>query len=129
MKRFILRPENRAALIPVIEQYLHNLNCDKPMVVEVKEYKRNRSVEQNSRLWSIYKIIGDELGYTVEEIHDLMRTMFLGRVVKEIAGQTVESLPSTTKLKVGEMCEYQEAIERWAGSMGIRLPAWGYDDA
>jgi len=49
--------------------------------------------------------------------------------VKEIAGLTVESLPSTTKLKVGEMCEYQEAIERWAGSMGIRLPAWGYDDA
>jgi len=123
MKCFTLTGDNRAQVIPIIGQYLRGLNCEKPQRVVVDDKKENRSRDQNDRLWVMYKIIGDELGYTKDEIHELMRYKHLGMQTKEVAGEFIEYVPSTTKLKVGEMCAYQDEIERWAGQYGIRLPA------
>jgi len=123
MKRFIIRPENRETVSNSIREYLEMLNIDKPQEIIVREYKKNRSANQNSLLWKWYGCISQELGYNKDEIHDLMRYKFLGMRAKEVAGQRIEYLPSTTKLKVGEMAEYMEAISRFAAELGIRLPA------
>jgi len=122
-KRFTLTNDNRAEVIPRIGEYLKALNCEKPHSVIISERKETRRTQQNSLLWKWYSVIGDELGYTRDEIHDLLRYKILGMESKEIAGEAIETLPSTTKLSVGEFSEYMEQVSRFAASMNIRLPA------
>lgn len=122
MKRFTVTQDNRDEVIPRIGIYLRALNCEKPQHVTVDDKKETRRTCQNALLWKWYGIIGGELGYTKDEIHNLMRFKHLGMQTVEIAGETIETLPSTTRLSVGEMSEYMESVSRFAGQMNIRLP-------
>ena len=40
--------------------------------VKLKVFSDTRSLQQNRYLWSIFKIIGDELGYNKEDVKDLI---------------------------------------------------------
>jgi len=123
MKKFIIRKENKPSIINMIKDFLCLLKLDTPYEIIIRPYKNNRSNDQNALYWKWLEIIGKELGYTRDEMHELCRYKFLGMHSKEIAGVKIEYLPSTTKLKVGEMSEYLESISRWTAELGIRLPA------
>lgn len=83
----------------------------------VKPYKSNRTNEQNSRLWKLYTDIGKHIGITPDETHELMGFKFL-RKLKNINGENVEVIKSTTKLNTKQMAEYQASIEQWAAGIG-----------
>ena len=79
-------------------------------VMEIYEYKRNRSAEQNAYMWGVvYKLISDETGYTPDEVHQLMAERFLGY---EKNGHTF--VRSTTSLNTAEMEEYLSAVRMFA---------------
>lgn len=90
---------------------------DKNWQVLIKERSSDRSVEQNARLWDLYTSIGNYLGYTAEEIHDLMGYKFL-LIEKHIGREKVTKVQSTTKLSVKDMGEYMTKIEAWASNLG-----------
>ena len=127
MKRFIIRPETKPQMTTTVTGYLQLLNITEPIEVVIKPYKRNRSQEQNRLYWKWVDIIGKELGYEKDEMHDILVFKFLGMVEKEIDGKKFEQLAETKKLKVGEMSDYLNSIERWVGELGIRLPAMERD--
>ena len=85
--------------------------------VLIKERNSDRSVEQNARLWELYSSVGNYLGYTAEEMHDLMGYKFL-LIEKQIGREKVTKVLSTTKLNVKDMQQYQEKIEAWASNLG-----------
>lgn len=85
--------------------------------VLIKERDSDRSLEQNARLWDLYTSVGGYLGYTPEEMHDLMGYKFL-LIEKYIGREKVTKVQSTTKLSVKHMAEYQEKIEAWASNLG-----------
>ena len=85
--------------------------------VLIKERNSDRSVEQNARLWELYSSVGNYLGYTAEEMHDLMGYKFL-LIEKNIGREKVTKVLSTTKLNVKDMQQYQEKIEAWASNLG-----------
>ena len=85
--------------------------------VLIKERNSDRSVEQNARLWELYSSVGNYLGYTAEEMHDLMGYKFL-LIEKNIGREKVTKVLSTTKLNVRDMQQYQEKIEAWASNLG-----------
>lgn len=87
--------------------------------VLIKERNSDRSVEQNARLWDLYSSVGNYLGYTAEEMHDLMGYKFL-LIEKNIGREKVTKVLSTTKLNVKDMQQYQEKIEAWASNLGWR---------
>lgn len=125
IKRFIIKPESRHHIAHSVHQWLlAQADEHLPLEVSIKPYKRNRSTEQNALYWSLLSVISQETGYTKDDLHDMLRNKFLGMQVKEIAGEQVQYLPSTTKLKVGEMADYITQIEAWSAQLGIRLPAW-----
>jgi len=69
-----------------------------------------RSLPQNSYLWGIvYKVIADYSGYSQEEVHDSMRSMFL----TDRSGD-MPIIKSTTELSTEEFAAYVESIQRWA---------------
>ena len=105
--------------LPVLMLRLQDL-LDQPernWQVIIKERSSDRSIEQNSRLWDLYTSVGDYLGYSPEEVHDLMGYKFL-LIEKNIGREKVTKVQSTTKLSVKEMAAYQEKIEAWASNLG-----------
>jgi len=89
----------------------------------IRESKSQRTLDQNRRLWDLYRSVGDHLGYTADEMHLLMGYKFL-RQNKYIGNDLIEFIESTTALDTSKMATYQSQIEYWAGQMG-----WGgWDD-
>jgi len=106
--------------LPVLVAKLQDLitqDPDKNWQVLIKERESARSVEQNKRLWELYTSIGNYLGYSSEDIHDLMGYRFL-LIEKYVGRDKITKVRSTTKLSVKEMAEYQEKIEAFAANMG-----------
>jgi hypothetical protein len=85
--------------------------------VLIKERNSDRSVEQNARLWELYTSVGNYLGYTAQEVHELMGYKFL-LTEKNIGREKITRIASTTKLSVRDMQAYQEKIEAWASNLG-----------
>ena len=74
------------------------------------EKKLTRSEKQRKYQWGVvYKIMGDEIGYLPDEIHQLMGKEFLKY---EHKGEWF--VKSTTKLNTKEMETYLENVRRFA---------------
>ena len=72
--------------------------------------KMTRSQKQNAYMWGVvYKIIGDDIGYTTDEIHQEMGKKFLSY---EKDGKIF--VKSTTTLNTKEMEEYLANVRRFA---------------
>jgi hypothetical protein len=85
--------------------------------VIIKEKESDRSLEQNARLWELYTSVGNYLGYTSQDVHDLMGYKFL-LIEKNVGREKITKVQSTTKLSVKDMAAYQEKIEAWASNLG-----------
>ena len=109
---------NKLNLIQLIQE----LDCKQDWQIIIQKSKDSRTIEQNRRLWDLYRNIGNFLGYTADELHLLMGYKFLRQ--HEYVGDTmVEYIESTTKLNTKQMLQYQESIEIWASQMG-----WSWTD-
>lgn len=102
---------------------LNDLDFETDWVVKVSERKSNRTLEQNSRLWALYKSIADHIGEDDDSIHEYMKNKFL-KIVKIVNGEEVLTFQSTAKLNTKQMEVYQTQIEAWAATeLG-----WSWDD-
>ena len=91
--------------------------------VEVSGRSFSRTTNQNRlyRLW--LKCLSEELGYTTDELHQVMVEKFIGIKSQEIAGVTTKSLPSTTKLSKTQFREFLDKIQLFASvDLGVTLP-------
>lgn len=111
MVNFTLTKNNHQDLLLVLQK----LNPQKLYTIEIRERKVKRSTDQNKRLWKLYTVIGESLGYEPLEMHELLAFKFLGEE-KEINGEKIFKVPSTTSLSVDDMTEYQKQIEMWAST-------------
>lgn len=114
MNSFVLTATNRDAFCKTV----YERDVTKKWVYSWHEFKSKRTIDQNSRLWAIYKQIGEHIGLDSDEVHQLCGYKFL-RYQKEVNGKTEEFITSTTKLNTAEMADYQDAISRWASELGI----------
>ena len=93
--------------------------------VEIKPYKKKRSLAQNRLYWLWLGIIADELGYMMaDDLHEELSEMFLPPDHYTAIDKSIKSRRmSTTKISVQEFTLYLNRIELWAGSeFNIRLP-------
>lgn len=109
--------------LPVLVIKLQELLKEYPATLQVviKERSSDRSLEQNARLWDLYTSVGEYLGYTAQEMHELMSYNFLS-TNKMVGDKHIITITSTTKLSTGEMTNYMTKIEAWAANLG-----WSYD--
>ncbi len=88
----------------------------KSITIIVSKKKQKRSIKQNDYYWGVVlKLIGDELGYFIEDIHKVFATMFLKQIIK-IGDEEVETYISTTKLNTAEFEDYLQKIRMFASS-------------
>jgi len=88
-----------------------------------------RSLPENKYYWGVViEILSQETGYTKEDMHEVLRRMFL-KEISHIKGKSdkiieVEFSRSTASLKVWEFEEYLENIRTWASSdLGVIIPS------
>lgn len=84
--------------------------------IQIKKHRENRSLAFNRYYWSVViPYIAMEIGYTKEEMHDVLRRMFLSYEKKNDITQSVEVfLLSTSKLDNVEFNEYVEKVRAFA---------------
>ena len=116
--RYILDSEDRR--LNCLE-HIRQQKLDKPLQVDVKIYKKNRSNAQNNTLWMFYADLADHFGYTPEELHEELKVKFLGIEEKMIAGELIRQPISTTGLSTKEMADYLNKVEILARNQGVVL--------
>lgn len=112
--------------------HLRALNPNKIWDIQIKHHVAKRSNPQNKIYWKWISIIGNELGYHREEMHEEFATRFIGTVEKTtLSGSKLIEPVSTTTLTTKEFAEYLVKIEAFAMGENIRLPSpehYGWDD-
>lgn len=109
----------------LIKHDLDELSEDKPWLVQVKEYKSNRSLQQNSFLHAVpLRIICDETGYDIEDMKAYLMGEAFGWEEFEIMGQKRKRPRlSTSELNVEQFSWFMEWIEKWAAeALGLIIP-------
>lgn len=101
--------------LPYLQAKINSIENIDDYEIHVRPRKDKRTLEQNSRLWSLYQSIGDHIGLSGDDVHELMGYKFL-KLEREINKQIVVSIKSTTKLNTNEMADYQMKIESWAAT-------------
>ena len=84
----------------------------KKVEVVVKEYKAQRSSEQNSYYHGVVvKLLSDHTGYTSDEMHEALKWLFLKKPGEHGLPDTCGS---TAKLNTKQFEDYISQIKRWA---------------
>ena len=96
-----------------------------PVWCYIGDDRPNRSTNQNKYLWGVvYKVISLELGYTVNEVHEICKSQF--GIKKDYTSKlylAYENIPlSTTEYDTKEMTGYIEAIRLFYHENGIHIP-------
>lgn len=114
------------------------MNADPAVQVDIKPFKRDRSTAQNAVYWKFLTVIGGELGYSKDEMHQMVKENYLlqilerddpdvDRLSKVMKAQgeskSFAALLSTKHLDVGQFSELIQEVEALAGRMQIGLPA------
>lgn len=99
----------------------------KRVEIKIQKLKSTRSQQQNRYYWAIAKILGDELGYTKDEMHEILKFKFLKKSkVIEATGEILEYIGSTATLSKSEFADMTTDLIRWAAeSFNVVLPAPG----
>ena len=122
MKRILERSKPKQQIIEAMVKAFFSEHNVEQAIIEIRDDKDSRSVKQNRLYWEWISVIGNELGYTKDETHAVMRDKFLGYTETTTKFNVIKELRSTTKLKVGEMKDYLEQIDMFVAEWGIILP-------
>jgi len=120
MKFKISNDTTRAAVIA----YLNKLPEGKEYDCTIERHKVKRSLDQNALYWLWNKCIGNELGYTKDDVHNLLATKFLGmKKIKDFDGGWIEVPMETKTLDTAQFTDYLNRIQVFASAeLGIILP-------
>jgi len=97
----------------------------KAVVVQLSKPVTRRATSQNSLYWGVHvKTLAEHTGYAPEELHEILKGMFLPRHFKTVGKIEVEVQKSTRELTAEEFSKYLEQIEAWAADeLGVSIQA------
>ena len=124
MKRVIERKKEKRHIIEsMIVSHFSQFPDDEKAIISIDRDILTRSGAQNKLLWMWNKIIGDEIGHNKDDMHDKLVRKLLGEVeYTDFDGNITTRAIETKTLKVAEMKDYLEEVDRFVGEDGIVLP-------
>jgi len=99
------------------------INERTPYQVEIKEYKHNRTVEQNRRFHWVIRKIAAHVGESVDMMKQIITQQFIGMRagVDPLTGDVVHYLPSTAGLTTAEFSDLIIQTEALAAELGVAI--------
>jgi hypothetical protein len=102
------------------------LDGKKKFIGEFKIYRIQRSIKQNKLYWLYLRCIHDETGHDEEDLHRYFKKKYLGWETKEIFGEDLNVISSSTNLNTKEFSIYLEQIRmQMLNDQSIDLPQPG----
>ena len=120
--QYILRNDD------VIARCIEEIKRSPGMTVTIKETKR--SSDQNALMWMLLAALGKDMGYTSEQLHEVLKVRWLGVSKRIVEGIEIVEPVSTTTLTKKQFTEYIDKIYELGAIMGIALPVpshWGLE--
>lgn len=92
--------------------------------VVIQKKSKHRSAEQNRWYWSCVTILANELGYSKEEMHEILKFKFLKAELADTkTGEVFEYLKSSANLTTVEFSTFMESLIQWsAETFNVVLP-------
>ena len=110
--------DNKTTLV----DYIRGIEDGTKVEVEITETPDVRTNKQNKLWWAWMQIIGNELGYSKNETHDILKYKFLLRE-EIIEGETNQYIKSTATLTKTEFNKLTQDVYFWANdTLSINLP-------
>lgn len=93
-------------------------------LVKIEKYKKQRTTPQNSYYWGVVlKYISDETGFSVEEMHEVLKFKFLQKSKVTKGGQLETYIQSTSELTTEEFEEFLDKVRLWSiNFLGLNIP-------
>lgn len=127
---FVLQKGERS--LSKLVAFLSALSSDKAWRVEISEYRRTRSNEQNNALWGVaYEAIRQASGNDPDDLHEWACGTYFGWVEREMFGQRKKKPRRTTTtdehgrrsvLTTTEFMDFYSHIQRNMAEFGIYVP-------
>jgi len=106
-----------------VKQYIDKLPEGKQYIVEIKQKRSIRSIQQNRLYWLWIACICDETGGDKDSVHSELGEMFLPKEQRKGIIEIREIPVSTSSLNTLQFTNYLESINVFASSeLGIVLP-------
>ena len=81
-----------------------------------------RTLEQNKYYRQVLTIVGNDIGYDPQELHNIFKNIFLKTThVSDTFGE-IQVIGSTTELTVAWFIEYVEKVQRWCNENWYVIP-------
>ncbi|MDD5189415.1 MAG: recombination protein NinB [Dehalococcoidales bacterium] len=106
---------------------IRKLPLERRWQITIKEYKKNRTTEQNSRMWAILSDISEQIKdeegkqYSPETWHEYFKAKFIGKDTIVIDDEIEFIAKTTTILNTIEFSDYCQQIEAWAVDHSVRF--------
>lgn len=84
--------------------------------VVIKRHQKPRSVDQNALMWKWLEILGNDLGYSKNEMYDEACRVLLGSETKQspFTGEEYQRLRTSSGLDKAEFSAFLDDLYRWA---------------
>jgi len=105
--------------IPEILDYMSKK--DNNCIVEVTIKKDKRTIPQNKLYWTNIEIISKETWYTIDEVHELIKSKFLEYTKKSKNGIENTFTRTTTSLDTKEFSELMEKVYKLWKSQWFKM--------
>lgn len=125
MKTFRLPKTGRERIAQNLFDYVMNAHEGKEVRVDVCEYRRRRSQDQNSALWGVaYKTLSDATGHDADDLHTFFLGEWGGWETIDVLGQKRRvPIRRSSKLTTVEFSDFYAFIQRRAAeTAGVYIP-------
>ena len=108
---------DKIKLLTIIQQLKEGVHW----VIDVKRYRKKRTLSQNKMYWLWINCIASETGNRPDDIHDYLKNKYLPKRQIDIFGNIKEIPYSTTELNTKQFTDYLNAIDADVSTEGITL--------
>jgi hypothetical protein len=92
--------------------------------IEIKKWSEIRNNQQNALYWKWLSIIGADLGYHKNELHEVFLDKFSDTVThRDLSGKPVQRKVRSSAMTKKRFSEYMDSVYQFASTeLGITLP-------
>lgn len=121
---FRLPATDRQRIADNLHTFVMSALPGKELRVEVSEYRKRRSQDQNAYLWScVYPALRDATGQDVNDWHEYMLGEWGGFDTVELFGKKrLRPIRRSSKLTTVEFADYVAFIQQRAAEYGVFIP-------
>jgi len=108
---------------PELRNVIRGLS-DGEYAVQISKWKDDRSLRQNALYWKWLSIIGNDLGYHKNELHETFLDKFAPiKTIRNLEGKPVQKPTRSSEMSVEQMSDYMSQIDQLAATqLNMNLP-------